>query len=171
MGGAKRERGWQSGLRLGAVSALLAYLMACGGTAVIDSAGSGGSTPTGTSTGPSTGTATTTATGTSTGTPTGTPDCEEMLAALTEVVEVAVTCDPALNTPQCTGATLIRDACGCQLAANDLFADLAADAMEKYAVAEAAGCILDCTACPDPDGPWTCRILPVGTAGTCEPDN
>jgi hypothetical protein len=91
--------------------------------------------------------------------------------ALTTAVEAAVTCDPGINTPQCTGATLIRDACGCERAANDLLPEIAAQVMEAFDIAERAGCILDCTQCPDPDGPWSCRILPVGTQGTCEPAN
>jgi len=143
-----------------------AVLVACGGTAVIDGSdetGAGGAPTTATST-----TTTVTTTTSSTATNTATNVCDGLELGLVYRIDAAQSCNPYINTIQCSGAIVIYDRCGCEAVANDGLVDEAELAIDAYDDWVNAGCgPLDCDSCPPPaSSPWYCdpfeeRCLPA----------
>jgi len=134
-----------------------AIVGACGGKAVVDGSVSEGGA--GGSTGSTTSHSTTTSsslTGTGAGGSGG--PCASLGEELRMLVEEAQRCDAMINALQCTGNTVVYDACGCTLVANDYASDIAASAVAVYQQWTGLGCgPYDCEHCPpDPDTPWYC---------------
>ena len=152
---------------------------ACGGKAVVDPvAGGGGGGGASTTTSSTTtsgigggGAGTTTTTTTGSGGAGGVPDpCPALEAQLDEALAAAVECNPALSIIQCSGVNVIFDKCGCEVAGNDHYPELATAAMQAYAAWEAAKCgpwLCEWCPPPPPEGPWACVPGADGTSGTC----
>jgi hypothetical protein len=138
------------GQRVSFFAALAALLAAaCGGKVAVDQHGAGG-----------------TSTATTTGA--GGGGCESLGAALAAAVGAAQACSPVVGAVQCSGKTVVHDACGCPIVANDMQPDAAAAAEDAFAAWVASGCgPIECFACPpSPDStPWDC---PPGTM-KCSP--
>lgn len=134
---------------------LFAALAACAGDVADE--GGGGSTPTA-STGTGTqGCVTTTTTSTGSTYPTGT-GCSDSKWFLDRSLAAAVACQPQCGLPQCTGTTTVLDTCGCTVVANDLFPDLADEAVADYeamvSFCDPAPCATPCP--PGPEARWSC---------------
>jgi hypothetical protein len=147
--------------RLWAIAASVALgvgviVVACGGKAVVDgSSTEGGSGGTAGSTSHST---TSSSGSTSTGAGGSGGLCASLEEELGMLVEEAQRCDALINALQCTGNTVVYDACGCALVANDYASDIAASSVVVYEHWTGLGCgPHDCEHCPpSPSSPWYC---------------
>lgn len=129
----------------------------CGGDAVVEGGGNGGTVATGSSS---------TAGSAGQG---GAADCDVLIDELAAAFEAAVLCDPSMSVPQCSGQSIIKNRCGCDWAGNDLATAEVADAQAAWAAVQAADCDATCPGpCPGQGAHWACIHLPIGTDGTCE---
>lgn len=94
--------------------------------------------------------------------------CDALRAALADAVAAAIACDPKVSSLQCTGMTVITDACSCKTAANDKRPELAAQANAIWQEAQARGCLLACGRPCFGDAMWACIPDATGVA-TCQP--
>ena len=101
-------------------------------------------------------------TGPGTGMPTGT-GCSDSLYYLRKAIDEAQACLPACDAPQCSGDTLIMDACGCPLVANDLWPELAERALSSY------DSVMTYAPCSQVDCSSGCSVSP-DTSWECDPD-
>ncbi len=99
-------------------------------------------------------------------------DCHALQQALVVAFEAAVLCDPSSTAPQCTGAVLMRNQCGCEWAANDQAPAESAAAQAAWNDLVGAGCLPPpgCGPCAVVLPSFRCAPLPMGTQGTCEID-
>lgn len=112
--------------------------------------GSGGS-------GGTSGSGGTTSTGGSGGTGGNGNDCEALNEARQAALTEAVSCNPEIDGPQCTGEKTVPDQCGCPVLVNELNAASAAAAQAAYDAWVEAEC-----------GPYACGAACfVGEEGTC----
>jgi hypothetical protein len=137
-------------------AAALALLGACGGKVYLDPPGAGGEGGGGA---PSANASSSSSSGTAGG-------CDAMIEAHAAKVEAAQACNPAVSSIQCSGATIVLDACGCQVLANDKTPEAAKAANASYEALDQAGCSLECEIC-DPIGPGFCAPAPNGSSGVC----
>lgn len=137
-------------------------LVACGGKVVVDQGttpGSGGSTTSTTTTGLGALTGTGGDGGGSVGGGGGAGGCDGLYAAFDAQLSEAQACNPALSTIQCSGKVTTVDACGCEVAANDMSFGAAQNASSAFMSWVAAGCgPYECFGCPPPPGSstWFC---------------
>jgi hypothetical protein len=134
-------------------TALAALLGACGGKVVVDGVGAGGGGST-TVTSATTGVAATGAGG-------GSADCAALLQDFQTKLDVALTCNPAIDMAQCTGAAVVADTCDCQLVAGESSPEAVSASQLAHDAWVAAGCgPFDCDNCPPgPSTPWQCDAL------------
>jgi hypothetical protein len=137
---------------LAALGAGAALLSACGGKVVVDGAfaGGGGSTTAETVTGA-------TSTG-ATGTGGGNPECAGLLQDFQAKLAGAQTCNPTVNSEQCTGAVVVDDTCNCQVVAAGLSPEAVSASQLAHDAWVAAGCgPFNCDHCPPPPpAAWHC---------------
>src|SRR5262245_11714409 len=132
---------------LAAAAVALALLGACGGKVYLDPPGVGGEGG-----GGAPRTSSSTSVRSSSGSAGG---GDAMIEAHTAKVEAAQACNPTVSSIQCSGATIVLDACGCQVLANDKTPEAAKAANASYDALDQAGCSLGCEIC-DPIGPGFC---------------
>lgn len=140
----------------GAGSSIFAVLVACSGDVSEEGGGSAPTASMGTGTGTQ-GCVTTTTTGTGSVYPTGT-GCSDSKWYLERSFAAAIACQPQCDLPQCTGAQLVLDDCGCSVVANDLIPELADEAVSDYEsmvnFCDPAPCVSPCP--PGLEVPWHC---------------
>ncbi len=154
----------------------LLIVSACGGKAVIDPGGVGGTTGSnssssnsGTSNG---GTLATTTISVSAGPGGGsTLDCNDLVFELEEAIRLAAMCDTCDDGPDECEYTVqgveLTDACGCPAALNATASDAVARAIQVFEAFEEQNCQLDCqTPCAVTSDP-TCQSLDPSCNGTC----
>jgi hypothetical protein len=113
-------------------------------------AGSGGS-------GGTSGSGGTTSTGGTGGTGGTGAECDVLNAERQEALNDAVSCNPEIDVPQCTGARTVPDQCGCPTLVNDYDDEAVSAAQEAYNVWVEAGC-----------GPYPCGAACFyGEQGDC----
>jgi hypothetical protein len=132
---------------LAALGAFAALLPACGGKVVVDGggAGAGGST-------------TTVTVASATGTSGSGADCSALLQDFEAKLGNAQTCNPTVNSEQCTGAVVIDDTCNCQVVAAGPSPEAVSASKLAHDTWVAAGCgPFECDHCPSPPpAPWHC---------------
>lgn len=145
---------------------------ACGGTAVVDTPGSGGAGGKGgagatTTTASSSTSASGVAGGGGSGGAAADP-CPALLASFEQALAAARACDPFINMIQCTGDAVVLDQCGCKLVANEHKPEAVAAALAAFDAWVNAGCgPYDCMDCP-PWGMPACIVGPDGQTGVCD---
>ncbi len=96
-------------------------------------------------------------------------ECDALSDTLVEAFEAAVSCDPAISSPQCDSTEMITNQCGCPWAANNRLPNQAQTARYAWEPYEASACIPEtCAPCLEPTPGFRCVALPFGTGGTCE---
>jgi len=125
-------------------------IAACGGKAVFDADGAGGSSTTATNTTTSTAS---TSTSISTGT-VSTFSCEELAADYAEQLAIAKTCSPLVNTDQCTELVEEYAGCSCPVYVNPTNSTALTAMIGIKNQYQALGCDdgLPCPSCAMPQG-------------------
>jgi hypothetical protein len=163
-----RETGFRSFATVAALCTGAALLAACGGKVVVDAAGAGGGNVVVGASGSGGGSSTTATTGTGTGTGAGgAGGCAALLLDFGMKLDAAQACNPALSSPQCTGMSIVTDACGCQEVAGEGHPEAINASQLAYGNWTFAGCgPYACESCPPPpQAPWYCDP----TSGRCVP--
>jgi hypothetical protein len=142
-----RQIGLRTSTLLAALGAGAALLSACGGKVVVDGlgAGAGGST-------------TTVAATAATGTGGGSADCAALLQDFQARLATAQTCNPTIDSEQCTGAVVVDDTCDCPVVAAGSSPEAVSASTLAHDAWIAAGCgPFDCDHCPPPPpAAWHC---------------
>lgn len=157
-------------LRLPALlaAALTSTLVACNSKVIVDGSntpgdGGGGAGGTGGAGGVATTSVTTTSvtsgvTVSSTAATGGPDECTSLEQDLVAKVAAAQACDPTISSLQCSGAVIVNDLCGCEVAANEKTPAAAQSANLAFKTWVGAGCgPFACLICPPPPpSPWYC---------------
>jgi hypothetical protein len=156
-----RHSGSRATLVLASTS-IASLLVACGGKVVVDAEsapGTGGTAATTSTTSPvGAGGAGTSGTSGGTSSTTGGGGCGGLQADLEAKVAAAQACNPAVSSPQCSGALTVLDLCGCTVVANEKTPAATQTALEAFKAWVGVGCgPFACESCPPgPDTPWYC---------------
>ena len=148
--------------RICSMVSIAALAWSCGGKAVVDGENEGQGGAGGTTT-----TTTHSTTSTGSGGEGASPSCNSLSQALTAAIDAAQECNPAINTVQCNGSSVVRDSCACELVANENYPALVQAANGAYNAWVAAGCgPIPCYNCPPaPPSPWYCDP----STSSCQP--